>query len=537
MRGYIKFLLMSLLTICSLNNVSAQENSDFLVVEEGETSGNSIDWKDFVERTVSGEVGYAHVFGNSGDRSYGSLKLRFDHKKGPARFVLDAVAESVDIEISQDLDRSRCSGDNCDGLASEKTLTYEDNRARLEEGYVSFDMGSAINISAGRKKVVWGQFEPFSPVQFSSPLNLSTSGNSFSKVNSTIGQNFAALSFYPTALISFEAYYFPDVITDDIVRRRIEESVVTTYNAGTNAVDIDYNSISNASLPDDSQTAFRLALNPSWGTIAFTYFDGYDKNFVSSQGSVSSILEFSANTNNVNGIDFSVNDQYYARVEDPTLSKQKTIGLGLSVPLDRFTWKFEVASSEKSHFLNSHEYDVFTKFGSTDAFSTLTTAQQDFADSVINANNGSLNVDYNELLVALGFDAKFKKWLVNLAIFRISNSYDNQALLDLEEAAFPNLTNEDSVNGSIFPMMNISYIGDDDSDVLGFTGGLLGVGAGAVLYYNKEYRESIDFSLALHAIDYFSTSEIEETDGGSERVYYDSGSISGGISTSIKYRF
>lgn len=508
-------------------------------------------------KSFSGEVRYSHIFSGGGTRTYGVASLRFDHNFGRLRTVVEGLGETIDIELKQKLNTSYCGNGNndCTGLAEERTISYRETQGRLEEGYFAYDLSSFMTVSAGKKKVIWGQFEPFSPLNFSFPMNMLSTGVKFSKLKSTLGQNFVGLDLYPTSFMSLEGYFFPDVTIDDVARQRIEDGQTNNNQPILNGSENNVTGIGSAKsygvIPDGKkgrQYGAKAMFYPSWGTFGFSYFKGYDtlwtldfKNIAPLKKADGTDFTFASGGSNFLGL--SDGDKYYFDQTTPGLGKQKMIGFEIAIPYKKVTFKAELASYDKFMEIDDYDSSVFShvlngQSSGPSGYNGNYADAQEFVNWVQNNNGGNLYIPFRQNIGAIGFDADLEKWMINLAIFFIQEdiSGEHQRIIDLQETAFPNNI-DDGDDQFVFPMLNITrYHNSRKSVMTGLAGGVIGNGVGIALYHSREFKESLTIGVALQTIEYFSNDQIEDANGGGIVYERENDSVSG-IAVSIGYKF
>ena len=137
---------------------------------------------DFFNKSFSGGISHTQQFSNDdNERSYSAVNLRFDRQFDNLRVVADGLFEKVNIKIAQNIQ-----GDSGGQVVFEdrRVIEYSRDKFRPNDIFLSYDLGEVATVSAGLKRFTFGQFEPFSPTNFALPSNITTTGTSFSKLNS-----------------------------------------------------------------------------------------------------------------------------------------------------------------------------------------------------------------------------------------------------------------------------------------------------------------------------------------------------------------
>ncbi len=560
----MKFLYLCLcFVVFSFNSFAyTYVNDDY----EGEFEQGSYESKDaeenkfgdFIKKSFSGSINHAQlVAGDDNDRAYTSANLRFDNKYEGVRLVLDGIYEKVDISFEQTL----VDQDNAT-VPVNRTLEYKREKVRPNDAYLAWDVNNYFTVSGGLKRITWGQFEPFSPVNFAFPLNVSATGVTFSKLQSAIPQEFVGLEVFPTSWIALETYFMPSVRVDDLMEDFLNEPgddiTVTGDDAGATVSSLtttrsDY--FHNKSWDDESQFGARIMFYPDWGSFGFSYFDGYQSSFGEQRFSQ---IGTALDSGTGNAYTFSQNgsgsfdgvlagDNFFFNKSAMGLAEQKMMGFELSVPVDKVTWKFEFARFESEYSLedyNASDMTFFLNGRTPSGFGGDSQAASDFYTFIRDENGGKFYFPYNYNVAALGFDADLDRWLINFTLYMLNEEFDDkfQKAIDNQNAAYPNLA-DDNNDFEVFPMLNIArYLDYSKTGMVGVAGGIIGNGMGFALYYNQEFWESFTLGLALVSIEYFSDDVIEDSfnddTGVATSTNYDKTSdTSNGVVFSVGYKF
>ena len=234
---------------------------DIEVVEEKETGF----WRK-ASRNFTGSIGQASIIGNGDSyRGYTHARLGFQYSPfSTTKIGLQGLFERTQIQFTQALrEHTQTSNDN---LEKEKKLKYAKNKLRAEEAYLSQELFDSLTLSYGIQQIVWGQFNPYSPTNLVFPFNLSTTDIEFTKVKGTLPQEAAVATFFPVDSISLSLYYFPKLTYDEVIERRFSQDRDTPVRLPSGS--------------DKAQEGGRLMFYPSWGTIGFSYYKGFDTSLV-----------------------------------------------------------------------------------------------------------------------------------------------------------------------------------------------------------------------------------------------------------------
>ena len=526
-------------------DLNALENLEIGTKTEKKTQSKLVNR---LSNAISGSIGYSTVFSGGGTgRNYSFLHLRYEDKFKGLKLVLDGKTEDVEIKIEQELDDQYCNNSNndCTGLAKTRILEYQNDRTFLDEGYAEFDIGSIAVLSAGKKKIIWGQFEPYSPVNFAFPMNLGVTDLRYSKLSGGMGQEVISLAVYPHPRISLTGYYFPTLTMDPLLKTRIENSFETSSTPSVSGSDIIWNQTTVETIPlpsgsDEKQYAARLMFFPTFGTIGFTYHEGYDVKWGVADFDIVQILQDGGS----NYIDTDGDNFYYIKPRTG-ISEQKLYGFELAVPVKRWTYKMEIASIKTTYSLrpNNSTSEVFSHALNKKDPSSLPSwyrgnyeLAKEYADFIYNENGGKLYFPYLQNIVSVGADANLDRWLMNFAIFFLHPIYLNskeKRIAEIEEQAFPS-DDEDDLN--FFPMFNVGRYNKNKTAITGIAAGVIANGVGFSLYYSRDFKEALRFSASFLGIDYFSNDAVENQNSNTDE-YTSGDGIDVGFGVRIEYKF
>ena len=475
----------------------AQEGEEFdltgvekVEVTEGKEAGF---WRRF-SRSFTGSVGQASIIGTGDDyRGYTHARLGFEYSPfSTTKIGLKGLYEKTQIQFMQELKESPR---NTSDMEKEKKLDYDKDNFRAEEAYLSQEIFDGLTLSYGIQQIVWGQLEPYSPTNLVFPFNLSTTDVEFTKVKGTLPQEAGVATFFPVDSISLSLYYFPQLTYDKVVEKRMENKNIPFHLPSGS---------------DKAQEGARLMFYPSWGTVGFSYYDGFNTSLPHNNDR---ILE--------SGGTISRNESY-------SFAPQEMFGFEVAIPVGSWVHKFEYSIIKSIDSIN------FNYFGPVNNIENE--HERELYNIIMNENDGSLNVNRDQHVAALGTTADLDKWYFNLMLFYIEEKLDErgQRLVDLKDMAYSE-DNDDSYDGPIFPGAVISrYLDGDKTSEVALAAGIIGNGAGLAIFYKKT-TDSFVFGAGLQRIEYFSDDAVIE-DGGDED-YEKKDDITLGLLLSASYKF
>ena len=497
------------------NNFNLDDLGDITLSDKVEKQKS----KSSFAKKISGSIATSQAQTSSGPRSTSNFRLRYQEQFGNLKIVLEGNTLSSNIEIDQELRPEAASSD--DSLVIERTIEYAFDETELQEAYVSYNIKNIFNLSYGRKKIVWGQFEPFSPIDFVLPTYYSRNTVEFSKLENRVPLENVNLTVNLTPKVAFDAYYFNNPAYDDIVETLIDRPREFFGANGTSA-DLETTNVTERRGSEAEQYAYRLMFYPSFATFGFTYFKGFDANFIYDFNNIES--------SSVANVDNFANP-------NPGFADQESFGFEFAKKINRTTWKLELSRSRSLRELDYSAFDL-GNLGSISDFNSANYdgAKADYYSAINNGNDGNLFYVENLDVIAFGFDRVGVRWDVNMALYNVNFSARDEIgerLLQLEEQAF---NNEDDDIPVVIPGVNFTrYFSDAKKGAIGLAGGALGKGVGVGLYFKGQIQESFNWLLSFESIDYFSDQNIELLEADDAR--YESSTTSTGARFALKYSF
>lgn len=472
--------LITILSLLFMFNITAQEDSPFEIEEESKD-----DKKDTSETfEYSGNIGATYLSGgDKASRQITSANIYLSKKYSFAKFYLSGEAYSTVIEYK---------GKKREGsqrTAPEKTLKYDDDGFELRDAYASIYLRDNLTLNAGRQVIVWGQFDLFSPIDYALPYKTSTTGIGFSKVDSRLPQDLLKLSYYPTSKFEIQLYYIPKIATDPLIDKFTENN----YSYLDGDLDSDgHNDIITADVEkpqgsEERQSAIRLMYYPSWGTVGLTYYKGWDTFPVERK----EIKE-------ING--------YLHFPLKPKITEKKLLGFEIAKPYGKSVYKLEYARSNVIKSLNSPS-------SSTVNINTEEQSKKHYLNWIQSDNNNKLYADTYWNLFAIGFDRDTENWLMNIAIFHLRETpQDDKAKEAIRRSDDSGYDNND-FGGATAPAFNIARkYGTNKTGLIGLAAGILGSKAGASLYITNKYKESLTWSISANYLMFNSDSNLSDAE-------------------------
>jgi len=428
-------------------------------------------FNNFLDKNFSGSIGTSYVDSNSGTRQSNFLQARIDYDNKYSRIVIDGQYIDSSIEMTQ-----------TDAITgNERNIEYSYSDPEFLETYVDLKLLSNLTLSTGLKKIVWGQFEPFSPIDFALPIYFSRNYVEYTKSKGRVPKENISLTYYPHPKIEISGYFFPEYEIDPI----IEE-----INTGDN-VEIPTGS-------DLYQSAGRIMFYPEFATFGFTYFNGFN-HMQNSQG------------------------YYYhsgSTIKDPFLIENEMFGFEFAKQFDNYNLKFEYSISDQMTDLSTY------------------TSNSNYLSWVQNDNNNKFYVDGKLHFGALGVKFARGLWNYDLMVYYYKVAYDDNAQIgvDYDEVITGDSNDGPTDIGNLLPSFNISrYASSKRNTKFGLAAGVLGVGQGVAIYANGNINESFEWLLATEYLEYFSNMMID--DANDDNNYESEDDLIFGVRASLQYKF
>ncbi|MDD9854031.1 MAG: hypothetical protein OXU78_08805 [Deltaproteobacteria bacterium] len=386
------------------------------------------------------------------------------------QFYAQGTIWDQEIEITQEIENRFSGGNFCSSSnrysdtnqcdPSIRTLKIEEDDTELSEGYFSVTPLSWLRLRVGRRKVVWGQFDVFSPVDLLLPFRTQSTDPYFTKVNFRRPQDHAQLSITPHERIELQGYWFYNTRIDPLLTR------LTAQESGISV------SLAEDRLEDHDQFAARLLFYPNWGTLGLTWYRGRHSlrvNDFTRYMSTDPVADL-AMTNDRN------RELAGSFFDSPDLAELDAYALEFSARRGRWLFRTEVVYRDSTGDLD--ELRSPCGFGCGD-----NEPRRRYLRWVLEENDGKFYGDLRTIMAGIGFKYESEKWLVDIALLALSEEFvgDAKRGADLNDEAL----GDDPAAGTLAaPFINIArYFGRDKTVTLGFTAGFVGAyGAGASLY-------------------------------------------------------
>jgi hypothetical protein len=248
MKKTISIFIIFIFSTLNLQAKSLMDSSlDDFEVENKNKDNRKSRMEGFLDKNFSGYLGASHLESDN-KRSSAILNMQIEDSKKWGNYVISGEAYHSEIGITQEY---KVNNSNI-----ERSVEYDISGANLLEAYADIDFGDKLTLSLGQKKIIWGQFEPFSPVDFILPTYFSRDYVSYNKTEARVPKKQASLTYFPHPKISLTAYHFFDLEFDPLIEKLDKRQNIKTPSS-------------------KSQSAYRAMFYPDFATFGFSYFKGH----------------------------------------------------------------------------------------------------------------------------------------------------------------------------------------------------------------------------------------------------------------------
>ena len=476
-------LILAAFALCSAGNVRP---ASALIVEEGyeQTGGGLLDsireyvFLNFGAFSTPTGDSQRHLIIGSGGVDFSTDKFQV---------YVEGRAWKEQVELRQE----RLGGANA-SLPPTRSLKVESDEVEVNEAYVSVAPHPRLTLKAGRSKVVWGQFDVFSPVFFNLPFTTKNIGTTFSKVNYALSQNIAQVTVLPHERIEIQGYFFLKTIVDPLIADVVREE----YD------------IKRDDLQDHNQYAARVLFYPDWATIGLTYLHGRSTFAVEEMQSLVRAPMTGMCPGGDNENRFSLDSDDYCLTNSPGLPKLDMFAVEATFPVGR--WIFKTEGAYRITEGGVRDLSIYSIMQSAPDSNTGR-----YIREAISRNNGRFFGDVREIIGGAGVEYVADKWRVEAAGFAYYQAYSGVA----EDLSAVAEGGEADTELQAAPFLNATYfISEDKKSFIGLTGGFLGsVAAGVSLYavWNIERFDHLgagilQLTAGLDYLQYLSDSQLSE---------------------------
>ncbi len=499
-------IAVALLTLSCAVHAQQASNPTVVTGDEGQESDG------FFEKHVFGSVGGDVFLGSPINRQLLAARLGIDYPftvgGGSAKLFIEGgyARRSVSLEQKRTSDLETkwdpTAGDGSGAFVSttstlpeERELEVTASGVELREAYLQYDLADNLSLSAGYQRPIWGQFDIVSPVNLLLPLEFQSDDLSLEKSAYRMPQPAVSAVAFPFERLEVSAYWFPWTNIDPLHEEILDEAdgANQVYVAdATRFGETEMRPRPRKGGSDYDAYAARAVWYGDSVTFGLTYYSGRNTLFAFDELPL---------VEPVTQTDGSGTYDAYSVIERSLLPGSETVGLELSVPVGRWTWKGEAFYMRTETDIGGVTREIISQ-AATDATSA---ARRDLYEWIVEQNSGRGYVDVNFIMAGAGFDALYDHWRFGVAVFVAEPTLTGQAKEAdrLVKAAYPG---DDGVgfSGGVLPNAYILYDFDEErTTTAGFVGGFAGPFLGLSAFYtrtwfdNWRWSASVEYAAAL----------------------------------------
>ncbi|MDI9347868.1 MAG: hypothetical protein QM538_05135 [Methylacidiphilales bacterium] len=426
----------------------------------------------------------------------------------------------------------------------------------VSEAYINYET-DLLRFRVGRQKLNWGQFD-ISPISYLLPLQLTGSVHQANKNNILYPILSATLSIYPDPEWQIELHYFFNHDRDPLGYKyfnsafvdvsRLEKSAFPRLDNALTANDwgrpgytfipqfAQYRLIDTS----DDQQAIRILYSNPAVTLGLTFFNGYWGQLHGVEGKhrrAVQVLDVAPPTyqNPIRSeyVDPSRFTPLYSTFTDfgSGFAKIKAVAFELSVPDDRYTFKFDylkvlnaipdsrtalnsIIATDQPHYLaiptcadiRQALYADFTLIDGKYLQGCTSDLEQVYFNYILIKNKGKLDILVDYELASLGFDYQGEEWNTTFQVFIYKKKYRNINFIKFYEIydLFNRKILKSKTELYYLPLIATQYIfGHERSESVGFIWKIteeLDKEIALGLYYTNKSIDNVEFTVTLSVI-------------------------------------
>ncbi len=375
-------------------------------------------------------------------------------------------------------------------LPTPYNFAITENNVLWREANVVLKFGDKTQLLLGNHVVVWGQSDFISPIDIYLPLRLGSPGTGLTKADNRNPQTMALLSAYPQKWMELQFYLFSDTGIDPVFLNLITGEPLSASRPPRERREKFY-------LPT-GKDLFRYAARTLFyidkTTIGLTWYNGF--------------YQFGTKDNARLLAETEENKTVYATNRAPELQRINVFGFELAHSIGKWILKNDFSYAQITGDLprwrlGEYNDQALGKQNKTDLFNKT----QLFIDWVLKDNGGKLDIKQNTFINSIGADANLDRWLININFLVYYSTISDSAKRgrELVSDIRAETSSGDNIGFSVVPALNVAYYLDNQKKQgIGFAGGFLNAGFGGLLYYSKEFFESIKFFIDMEYISLLS---------------------------------
>ena len=394
----------------------------------------------------------------------------------------------------------RSSDEEEGGLPETLRLEARDSYFQVNDLYGQWRPLGGLLVRAGRQRVVLGQFDRYSPVDFFLPQTQVVTSLVPNKVETRYPQDALNVIWYPTSRLELQyVTHYNGVRIDPVVESTSDEFLVYGDPVRDDDGGLDYETRSAPVSNEDARLdIYRAVFYGSGFTFGATYVEGNAVFFPTPDGRLTRATDLE-----------TPGGQPVFRLQDvlagyPSL---KGYGLELAVPAGSWTWKAEYAHFDTENAFDFDperarpiENDFGENFGDSGRDDDRAAYQQ-VGRQIIERFDGRLRHGFYVDVAAAGGEYRGEKWIWDLSVIALrfrdeaGASEINDRIAELENDEFPDTF--------IVPFFNVGrYIDAKNEHLVGVGVGSLIVAFGGGVYYAGQVSESLRLGVIGGALEF-----------------------------------
>jgi hypothetical protein len=413
----------------------------------------------------------------------------------------------IKLESKTNKTRYKITYENSDKYGSESNPEIdvparEFDTFSLRDSYLDINVGEFASIIIGKKVIIWGQLELFSPIDIVMPTKSIPTVSNTSKIDNRLSQEVLFLNIYPIESLELQLYYFPNITRDIISRNNLDDLRLMKFARP-------WLTLEKPEASKEFQTAGRLVYYGDSFTFGLTHYKGWEKQFTS-------FYEVGFDSAFAGGV-------YRTSTEAHKIQQFNMLGAELAIPIGNFNIKLEASTFKKYKNLAPEWYGFVDKanangYANNDEVFSL-------AEWSVSQNESKLYIPITTTIIGAGVDYNSQDWIVNLSVLYSYNEYENSK--DKEGDRLSKEAYGDNIN--IAPLGNIARkFGTNRSYKIGLLGGYAGNTKIISAYLDGTFYESLNMSI--------SYGEVKQDNSISTPIGYEAKALKG-TTFKLGYKF
>lgn len=464
----------------------------------------------FVDEYMFGRIGAEALFGDPVSHRFLAARLGIDYPlggdAGTGRIYIEGgyahrsaslkQKRSNDTELVWDPGAGSYTSRPSE-LPESRELDVSTSEVALREAYLELEPAENLSLAFGYQRPIWGQFDIVSPVNLLLPLEFQSEDLSYSKAAYRTPQPTVSATMFPHERLELGGYWFFGTELDPLHEEILEEADGDTevYVAGT------YGATETRARPREDVNGYKAhALRGVWYgdslTFGVTYYKGRNTLFAFDE---LPLVEHVRQTRAANGNTRQFDA--YSVIERSVLPTSQALGLEISVPVGRWTWKGEAFHMSTQADIGGLRRENIA----SGAMDVRSRAIRSLYEWTVDENGGRGYVDVDLVMAGAGFDALYDDWRFGTSVFAVGTRLGDKAK-EAEQLAETAYSDDDAVGTSTTLLPNAYVIrdfNDERTRSAGLVGGFAGPFFGLSAFFTSTWLDgwrwtaSVEYATAL----------------------------------------